>query len=182
MKYSIDWLKTQIENGLHPEYLLFWGHSQKMEGVTDKSCFSQWWPAPFTVDGTTYATAEHWMMAKKALLFDDKESFDLIITAKTPSAAKKLGRSVKNFNNEIWTSKAFEIVTEGNLHKFSQHEVLKQFLLQTGNRILAEASPVDYIWGIGLSQKSGDANNPFKWKGTNLLGFALMEVRDQLKK
>ena len=101
MKYSIDWLKNQIENGLHPEYLLFWGHSQKLAGVTDKSCFSQWWPVPFIVDGTTYATAEHWMMAKKALLFNDKESFDLISTAKTPAAAKKLGRAVKNFKPEI---------------------------------------------------------------------------------
>jgi len=182
MKYSIDWLKNQIENGLHPEYLFFWGHSQKMAGVTDKSCFSQWWPAPFIVDGTTYATAEHWMMAKKALLFDDKKSFDSIITANTPATAKKLGRAVKNFNAGIWTSKAFELVTEGNLHKFSQHEALKQFLLQTSDKILVEASPVDFIWGIGLSLESDHANDPFKWKGTNLLGFALMEVRDQLKK
>jgi predicted NAD-dependent protein-ADP-ribosyltransferase YbiA (DUF1768 family) len=135
MNYSLPWLKNQIENGLHPEYLFFWGHSQNLPGVTDKSCFSQWWPAPFVVDGTTYATAEHWMMAKKALLFEDKESF------------------------------AFEFVTEGNLYKFSQHEALKQFLLQTGDKILVEASPVDFIWGIGLSLESDHVNDPFKWKG-----------------
>ncbi|MGF2410974.1 NADAR family protein [Ferruginibacter sp.] len=182
MKYSLNWLTKEIENDLQPEYLFFWGHSQKVAGITDKSCFSQWWPSPFIVDGTTYPTAEHWMMAKKALLFNDVESFDLIIAANKPAIAKDLGRKVKNFNTDIWNAKAFDLVTAGNLHKFSQHEDLKKFLLSTGNKILVEASPVDFIWGIGLSQDAKDAYNPFKWKGPNLLGFALMEVRDALKK
>jgi ribA/ribD-fused uncharacterized protein len=181
MNYSINWLKAQIENAVHPEYFFFWGHTQKVVGVTDRSCFSQWWPSAFTVDGISYATAEHWVMAKKALLFNDPESFDLITTASKPSVAKALGRTVKNFDAEKWNANAFEFVVEGNLHKFSQHEDLKQFLLQTNDTIIVEASPVDPIWGIGLPQDAEEARDPFKWKGPNLLGFALMDVRDRLK-
>jgi ribA/ribD-fused uncharacterized protein len=179
MNYSIDWLQTQTANGFQPEYLFFWGHTQKVAGITDKSCFSQWWPSPFIVDGMTYQTAEHWMMAQKALLFDDKEQYQNIIATDSPAKAKKLGRLVKNFDGELWSANAFIFVTEGNLHKFSQHEALKTFLLNTGNKIIVEASPFDKIWGIGTSAQVTDVT---KWKGTNLLGFALMEVRDLLKK
>ena len=182
MNYSINWLKSQIENGLQPEYLFFWGHTQKVIGVTDKSCFSQWWPSPFIVDGITYPTAEHWMMAQKALLFNDNESFDLIVAANQSAIAKDLGRKVKSFDADKWNANAFQFVVEGNLHKLSQHEELKKCLLSTGDTILVEASPVDFIWGIGLSQEATEASNPLKWKGPNLLGFALMEVRDALKK
>ncbi|MDJ0633261.1 MAG: NADAR family protein [Xenococcaceae cyanobacterium MO_188.B29] len=72
------------------------------------------------------------------------------------------------------------IVVKGNLAKFSQKEALKEFLLNTKERILVEASPRDRIWGIGLGQNNPDAANPYQWQGLNLLGFALMEVRDIL--
>jgi ribA/ribD-fused uncharacterized protein len=72
-------------------------------------------------------------------------------------------------------------VVQGNYLKFSQHKALEQFLLQTHDRVLVEASPVDPVWGIGLAEDHPDVLHPSKWKGTNLLGFALMEVRDQLK-
>lgn len=179
MNYSINWLTQQIENGVHPDYLFFWGHTQKTVGITDKSCFSQWWPSPFTVDGITYPTAEHWMMAKKALLFEDEEQYQNIIATGSPEKAKKFGRTVKNFDARIWDQKAYELVVAGNLHKFSQNEALKTFLLATGNVVIVEASPFDKIWGIGTNAHETD---PSKWKGLNLLGFALMEVRDQLKK
>jgi len=181
MKYSINWLRSQIENGYQPEYLFFWGHTAKVAGVTDRSCFSQWWPAAFTVEGISYPTAEHWMMAKKALLFNDKESHDLILQATKPAVAKNLGRAVKNFDPAKWESHAFEFVLAGNLHKFSQHKMLSDFLLATGDKIIVEASPVDLVWGIGLSQEANEATNPFLWKGPNLLGFALMAVRELLK-
>jgi ribA/ribD-fused uncharacterized protein len=181
MNYSINWLQTQIENGIQPEYLFFWGHAQKTAGVTDKSCFSQWYPSHFTVNRIAYATAEHWMMAQKAFLFKDGETLQKIYATQKPAHAKGLGREVKNFDAAIWEVKAYEFVVEGNCHKFSQNKNLKKFLLYTGDTIIVEAAPNDFIWGIGLSQDDKDAANPFKWKGTNLLGFALMEVRDKLK-
>ena len=182
MKYSIEWLQNQIEKDVHVEYFFFWGHTQKQTTTIDKSCFSQWFPSSFEAGGKTYKTAEHWMMVKKAMLFEDHEALEKIVHAEKPAVAKAIGREVKNFVAGIWNARAYSIVVEGNLHKFSQREELKTFLLSTGNKILVEASPADAIWGIGLSQDATDAGNPLKWQGTNLLGFALMEVRDALNK
>ena len=67
------------------------------------------------------------------------------------------------------------------MHKFGQNARLKNYLLSTENKILIEASPYDQIWGIGLGKESPDATQPEKWNGQNLLGFALMEVRDELR-
>lgn len=119
------------------------------------------------------------MMAEKARLFDDKEILEEILKAKSPAEAKKLGRKVQSFNDEIWKENRSKIVVEGNYHKFSAPKY-KSFLLGTGNKIIVEASPIDTIWGIGLSQNSEKIYNPNTWRGLNLLGFALMEVRGRL--
>ena len=181
MKYSIDWLKEKVKQGSAVKYFFFWGHTPKIPGATDKSCLSQWFPAAFTVEGITYPTAEHWMMAEKARLFKDSAALAEILKSSKPGAAKELGRTVKNFDKAVWDAKAYHIVVEGNIHKFSQHESMKSLLLTTGNQIIVEASPPDRIWGIGLDQENKGAQNPNTWRGTNWLGFALMEVRDQLK-
>lgn len=180
MKYSLDLLKKHIEAEQPVEYLFFWGHTQKQEGVVDKSCLSQWFPAAFTVDGITYPTAEHWMMARKALLFGDQAAYEQVLATNKPGAAKAIGRKVKNFEAVVWQKEGYGFVAEGSYYKFSQNPPLKEFLLRTGKNVIVEASPMDRIWGIGLSQNSQDAMNPFKWRGTNLLGFALMEARDRL--
>lgn len=181
MNYDLDWLIDNFERGKRIKFMFFWGHQKSKSGELTASCFSQWWSSPFIVNGSRYNTAEHWMMAQKALLFEDKESFDKILLAKSPAEAKVLGRQVRNFNEAIWILKRFEIVVEGGLQKFSQHDDLKLFLLNTKEQVLVEASPVDKIWGIGLAADSTKAENPKRWNGLNLLGFALMEVRDQLR-
>ena len=181
MIYSIDWLKKETESGNEPGFLFFWGHTPKQDTVIDKSCLSQWFASPFTVNGIVYLTAEHWMMAKKAELFNDHEMQETILSSNKPSVAKELGRKVKNFDPDTWANACMAIVIEGNLHKFSQEEALKKFLLDSGKKVIVEASPRDPVWGIGLSQDAPEAANPFRWKGSNLLGFALMEVRDRLR-
>jgi ribA/ribD-fused uncharacterized protein len=163
------------------EYLFFWGHTPKAPGVIDISCLSQWFPASFAVDGIVYPTAEHWMMAQKAKLFDDEDAYARILQAEKPAVAKAIGREVKNFDAPAWQQQAFQIVVDGSFYKFSQNESLKTFLLQTGNKVLVEASPFDKIWGIGMAKSHKDINDPKKWKGTNWLGFALMEARTLLK-
>ncbi len=175
-------MKYNIEN-INPnnKFLFFWGHQPSKDRIITKTCFSQWWESAFVLDGIEYKTAEHWMMAKKAQLFNDETYFEKIIDAKSPAEAKKLSREVQNYNENIWLENRYQIVKEGNFHKFSQHNDLKEFLLNTKERILVEASPVDAIWGIGLASDHNDANYPEKWKGLNLLGFALMEVRDELR-
>ncbi|WP_202700515.1 NADAR family protein [Flavobacterium sp. UGB4466] len=175
MKYNIDTIAPESK------FLFFWGHQPTKDGSISKTCFSQWWLSAFTVDKVTYKTAEHWMMAKKAELFNDNEVLAKIIKANSPAEAKKLGRQVKNYDDTLWLANRFEIVTQGNYHKFSQNPDLKAFLLNTDERVIVEASPVDPIWGIGMAGDHKDVLNPEKWKGLNLLGFALMEVRDELR-
>ncbi|MCW3465500.1 NADAR family protein [Chitinophaga nivalis] len=179
--YSNSWLIEKFQAKEKIKYLFFWGHQLSPDGTVTKSCFSQWMHAPTVVDGIRYPTAEHWMMAGKARLFKDPETEQQILTAPSPAAAKKLGRQVKNFDPVIWDAHKFEIVVAGNIHKFSQHPAFKTFLLDTGDRVLVEASPMDRIWGIGMAASNEQVENPLKWRGENLLGYALMIVRDQLK-
>ncbi|HEY2512949.1 MAG TPA: NADAR family protein [Polyangiaceae bacterium] len=122
------WTKARlveaVEKGESFDYLFFWGHTPKRDGVVDASCFSQWFPRAFEHEGVRYATAEHFMMAGKA----DRRTR----------------------------------------------------LESSGGKVLVEASPRDTIWGIGSGASNPDARVPGRWRGTNLLGFALMEVRAQL--
>jgi ribA/ribD-fused uncharacterized protein len=128
-----------------------------------------------------YPTAEHYMMAEKARLFGAKEACRAILAAGDPAVAKRLGRSVTGFDDELWSAKRVEIVVRGNMAKFSQHSGLKAFLLSTGDAVLVEASPTDKVWGIGLAEDHVDAGTPSRWPGLNLLGFALMLVRTTLR-
>ncbi|KGM40428.1 hypothetical protein JY96_11315 [Aquabacterium sp. NJ1] len=162
------------------KYVFFWGHQPKKDGSIGKTCFSQWFEASFSLNGISYLTAEHYMMAEKARLFDDQDVLNQIIASKTPALAKKLGREIRGFDEARWNERRFDAVVEGNLAQFSQHAPLKAFLLSTGDRILVEASPVDKIWGVGMAEDHPDIENPAKWQGLNLLGFALMDVRRQL--
>ena len=180
MKYSVEKIIQEYDEGQNLKFLYFWGHTPNKDGSIGKTCFSQWWKASFVKGDEVYKTAEHFMMAEKARLFQSLEIRDKIITSAHPSEAKKLGRKVQNFDDKVWDKHKYEIVKEANLLKFSQHSDLKEFLINTKNRIIVEASPVDTIWGIGLSKDSTNAQNPNLCKVENLLGFALMEVRDEL--
>ena len=117
------------------------------------------------------------MMAEKARFFDDNVALMKILESTSPAEAKKLGRTVKGYQDDIWKKHRFDFVVRGNQAKFSQKQQLKEFLINTDDNILVEASPRERIWGIGMGQSNPDAENPSKWRGLNLLGFALMEVR-----
>ncbi len=177
---STEALLQALEAGATPSYLLFWGHQPNADNSIGKSCFSQWFEASFEVEGQTYLTAEHFMMAEKARLFNDLDTRASILAAKTPAEAKKLGRGVKAFDDATWNQARFDIVVRANEAKFSQNPALREYLLNTGLRVLVEASPVDPIWGIGLAANDERALDPRAWFGLNLLGFALMEVRARL--
>lgn len=179
--YSVDWIKEEFENNKKLKFLFFWGHQARKDGIITSSCLSQWWRCKFEKDGLKFTSTEHWMMYHKAVLFNDNKVADQIINCVTPGEAKALGRKVLNFDNDIWNAHRENIVKEGNYLKFSQNEDLKTFLLNTKHRILVEASPIDDIWGVGLSRDSDKIHNPNNWKGLNLLGFVLMDVRDNLK-
>ncbi len=121
------------------------------------------------------------MMAQKAVLFDDLTTYQKVVKCTTPGEAKSLGREVDGFNQATWDKAKFDIVVTGNFHQFSQNQFLMEYRLNTQNRFLVEASPVDTVLGIGLSKDDSAVHQPTLWQGQNLLGFALMEVRDQLR-
>ena len=141
---------------------------------------SQWYSCMFTVEGVEYNCMEQYMMAKKALVFHDIIAYHQIMAAADPQKIKELGRNIRPFNNDVWIACREEIVYNGNLAKFRQNPVLLEKLLETGGSVLAEASPFDRIWGIGLSASDPAARDSSRWRGQNLLGKALMEVRATL--
>ena len=172
-------LTSYLNAGNKVKYVFFWGHKNSTVDVT-KSCFSQWYESSFNVSGNTYKTAEHFMMYEKAMLFGDSIAAKRILVASNPGEAKAIGREVVGFEQAAWEGQRFKIVVSANVAKFGGAPELKEFLLKTGNRVLVEASPMDKIWGIGMAADDPLCQNPNKWKGENLLGFALMEARDLL--
>lgn len=150
-------------------YLFFW-----------KGPFSQWFKSPFEVDGVKFNTAEQYMMYSKAMLFDDKEVADAIMRTTNPREQKALGRQVRGFDLDTWNTHARYFVTKGNIAKFTSTEELKNILLDTGDKVLVEASPEDRIWGIGYAEDVA-LENKADW-GTNWLGLCLMEARDEIRR
>lgn len=178
--YSLDGILEEKAAGIERENIFFWGHHPGKEGTVGKECFSQWYMAEFYVGHMGYCCMEQYMMSKKALLFGDKETSEKIMESKEQNEIKQLGREVKGFDEEIWNSFKVPIVLTGNYYKFSQLEELRKYLLGTGESLLIEASPYDKVWGIGMNAEEASVCGIDGWKGMNLLGFALMEVRDEI--
>ena len=124
--------------------------------------------------------SEKSIMLCKASLFGDEEVYDSIKNADTPQECKRLGRRVRNFDNKVWMRNVCEIARAVIISKFSQVPGLKKLLKSTGSKLIAEAAPNDFLWGIGLSSTDPNINIPSKWKGINLLGWALMEARNMI--
>ena len=161
--------------------------------------FSQWYPCEFAAPlygqhdsfrplmVLRFNCAEQYMMAAKAALFDDLETLEEIMKVEqgkdwrdAPRQHKALGRSVKNFNEEIWKKNCFSIVENGNQNKFRQNDDLREFLLSTDKRHLVEGAHYDRIWGVGLAWDDPRIDDPANWQGTNWLGEVLMKVRDRV--
>ena len=153
-----------VKNG----FSFFWGGT-----------YSQWCPSVFIIDGITYTTCEQYMMAKKALMFDDLVAYAKIMSTDNPKAQKSFGREVKGFNKELWEAHCRKIVFDANYAKFTQNADMRLELLNDEFEIV-EASPEDSIWGIGLHESDPLAWDKSTWKGSNWLGIALMQVRDRI--
>ncbi|MBB4766103.1 ribA/ribD-fused uncharacterized protein [Actinoplanes digitatis] len=180
MPGTVDEVIELARSGRRVKYVFFWGHRPQRDGSIGTGCLSQWWPSAFTVDGVRFASAEHYMMWRKALLFGDDEAARRIVAASHPRQAKMLGRRVHGFDERTWADQRRAIVVDASVAKFGQRPELRDFLVGTGERILVEASPTDRIWGIGLAATDERAADPARWRGLNLLGFALMEARARL--
>ncbi len=141
---------------------------------------SNWYLSDFSIDGIKFSSMEQYMMYKKAVCFGDKDMANKILATDDVAEIKAFGRLVANYNESYWNGVRQIVVFEGLTAKFSQNEDLKAKLKATDNSILAECAVKDRIWGIGLSMNNPDRLQIDKWKGQNLLGYALMMVRERL--
>ncbi len=142
--------------------------------------YSNWYPSKFRMEGNTFANSEQAMMYEKAKLMGDEMSMAKILKTTNPKKVKELGRKVKPWKEDLWKKHRLEIMTKVCLAKFKANPTLTEKLKATGDKILVEASPYDDIWGIGMRDSDEGVENPKKWKGLNLLGIALMNVRKLL--
>lgn len=156
----------------HKNMIFFYGRNNPL---------SQWFLSEMYIDRKIFTSAEQWMMYSKANVFNDLDSMNKIMLTNDPSNQRKIGRQIKGFKEPQWKIVREQIVYKGNFHKFSQNETLKEFLLNTGDLLLAEASPTDLIWGIGFSENEEGRFDKANWRGENLLGEILMLVRNDLR-
>lgn len=149
------------------------------------SWLSNWTPnnLDITYNGLKFTNSEQLYMWHKAQYFRDFETGNKIVAEGfNPKVAKELGRSVRKYDDKRW-----DLVREYYMYlscksKFESSIELKNKLLETGDKILVEASPYDKIWGVGLAENDDLILDPKNWKGKNLLGIVLMRVRDELKR
>lgn len=143
---------------------------------------SNWYLSRFTADGIEFSSMEQYMMYNKAIVFNDTNVANQILKTTDVAVIKQFGRTVANYDDNYWNGIRQIVVYDGLIQKFSQNSELKRMLADTGNSILAECAVRDRIWGIGLSMEDADRFDRTKWKGQNLLGYALMQVRNKIIK
>ena len=141
---------------------------------------SNWYPSAFTLKGIDFSSMEQYMMYRKAICFDDDKVAAQTLATEDVAEIKALGRLVSGYDENLWNGVRQIVVYEGLLAKFYQNPELKERLKSTGSAVLAECAVNDRIWGIGLSMRDPDRFDRTKWKGQNLLGYALMMVREKL--
>jgi ribA/ribD-fused uncharacterized protein len=146
------------------------------------SVYSQWAIRHIKIDGVIFNCNEQYMMARKALLFEDKYALEQIMRSNNPSVQKSLGKKVKKFDKDKWEAIAKEVVYDANYAKFTQNEDCLKELMASGDKIIVEASPYDCIWGIGMSCDDPGVTDEKNWRGTNWLGEAIMKVRENIRK
>ena len=105
------------------------------------------------------------MTAKKARLFQDRRAEELVMSSPDPSAYKRIGRGVRNFDNAVWDRVREDAVVVGNLAQFSQNPIMKYHPRSTATNSLAEASRFDSVWGVVIRADGPEARDPRLWRG-----------------
>lgn len=166
--------RSERSNGV----VLLWRDTQ------DNGYLSNWAKSAFVLDGVTYNCLEQWIMASKALACHNAAVREHVMQTSNPRKQKGLGRSLDQKTvSRCWKlQQKWDVQFRGARAKFQQNEELAVKLLQTGQKLIAEASPNDKIFGIGLAPNNPLAQDPNNWKGLNLLGKALTQVRDELRR
>ena len=164
------WPKMSLTN----DFIFFWKDNEEY------GFLSNWYKSKFVIDDFEYLHVEQYIMAQKAKMFHDSANYTAILRATEPWECKDLGRKVTPYDNKKWSENRYEIAKTAVRAKFEQNDELKQKLLATGNAILAEASPKDDVWGIGIDAATAAKTDIKEWPGQGILGMILMEVRAEL--
>lgn len=174
--YRILLRLRELDGGAaRPSQLGFWKEDEHL------GCCSNWHPTGFDYRGTHFPTGEHWMMWQKARLMGDREKAGQILAAPTPRRAKELGGEVAPYDGALWDAVREQMVYYGVREKFLANDLERNLLLSTGSALLAEASPYDRVWGVGVTEDDPRFANPAKWEGENLLGRACMRARADIR-
>ena len=142
---------------------------------------SNWYPSPFEIDGVRFVSMEQYIMYKKSIVFGDAKTASAILATDKPAAHKKLGRRASGYVNAVWGGIRQLVALRGLLAKFGQNAELKEKLFATGDAWLVESSRFDVVWACGCGLNDSKRLDVAQWRGTNILGFALMEARDVLR-
>lgn len=143
---------------------------------------SNWYLSPFELDGVHYSSAEQYIMYQKCMLFGDTASAKAVLATDDTKAQQAIGRKAKGYIGAVWAGQRQLVAMRGLLAKFSQNEDLKKKLLDTEDAWLVECAYSDTIWACGIRLDEDERFDASKWRGQNILGFALMEVRSILRK
>ena len=162
------------------KYIAFWGGPFSNFYPCKITIEEDWWGNP--IEPVTFKSSEQCFMWYKATNFNDEETAEDIMRAKTPKEAKSLGRKVKNFNEEEWLETREAAMWNAVYQKFKQNPELCRYLINpvTETRNFVEGSPFDKIWGVGISWDDPAIADEKNWKGENLLGKTLDKVRLKL--
>ena len=155
----------------YENHVAFWG-----------SYFSNYHNCIFTYKEIQWKSSEQAYMAEKAIYFGDYSAFIEILNAPTPAEAKKIGRRVKNFDQEKWNKVSYDIMYNIVYAKFSRVKECKDALLldEIRDKHFVEGSPVDAIWGVKIIWNDPRIDDEANWQGENRLGRILDAVRTAL--
>ncbi len=171
-KDLLDNYKDGLSEG---EYVLFWDERDNNTGF-----LSNWHLSKFKLHNFTYFCMAQYMMERKANLAGNQELCDVIKKAQSQKSLEEIDTDLIKCSKNINERNMYSIMVEGNKAKFKQNHNLKKLLLATNDKILISTNPYNKIWGIAVHQSNTDITNPKNWKGDNLTGFAIMEVRRSL--
>lgn len=177
-------VRSFVDSKAQEAFYNVWGEQVRFHKLTPfyhtAHPFSQWHKVSFSDGKYRFSSAEQYMMFQKAILFGDNQTAMQILKTSNPRKQKQLGREIQGFNQSTWDKEKKSIVYKGNYLKFTQNAELLEALLATQGTLLVEASPTDKIWGVGMGLDTPELYIPSKWKGENLLGFILTQLREDI--
>ncbi len=168
------------------------------------------WPIDINWKGVKYFTVDQALAAEKARYFGRTKDLQEIMRTRSTTTMRSIARKfsdgpqargslvnplkdepkhVETDSEKImreqktadWDKAKYNITVSILMAKFRQHDKLGKLLKETGDAVLAKADHRDIEDGIGIAIENPNAGHPQKWRGKNLLGKSLMEVRTQLR-